>query len=323
MSLAWGGHQNGRIPLSQLAPIGKGALPGGMQFGKQQYVHPVVARAWAALVRAVHAETGVRLKVTEGYRDFALQQHYWNTLPFPQAAYPGTSSHGWARAVDMYGYTVSALQAVRRIGPRYGWSLATGDRVGEPWHIEYVASLTSPPDFADGGTTTPITPTIDEDEMLLVRREGTPARWSLFSPLLAGETSSERGYIETTNATVGLTWERMYANGANTAQTEPATVYSQMQAQARVTHTAARRGLAWGVWLYEQPRVGTDENTTMNNHLRVARKASEDALAAVRALESGGGSSSSGGFTAADRQRLQAVPTAEQNGQAARAEIVK
>lgn len=158
MSLAWGGHRNGQIPVSALAPIGLGQLPGGMQYRKQQYLHHTAALAWQALVRAVYAETGVRLRVTEGYRDYALQLHYWQTLPFPQAAFPGTSSHGWARAVDMYGYTVSALQAVRRIGPTLGWSLATGDRVNEPWHIEYVASLTPPPDFADDGTTVPIPP---------------------------------------------------------------------------------------------------------------------------------------------------------------------
>lgn len=144
MSLAWGGHQNGRIPTSVLTPIGKGALPGGLQFGKQQFAHPAAAAAWGALVRAVHERSGVRLKVAEGYRDLALQQHYWNTLPFPMAASPGTSNHGWARAVDMYGYTSSALVAVRELAPNLGWSLATGDRVGEPWHIEYVGSLAIP-----------------------------------------------------------------------------------------------------------------------------------------------------------------------------------
>ena len=163
MSLAWGGHQNGRIPISALSPIGRGQLPGGMQYGKQQYLHYTAARAWQALVKAVAAETGVRLRVTEGYRDYALQKYYWDLLfdprlSFQKAAWPGNSSHGWARAVDMYGYTVSALQAVRRIGPAFGWSLATGDRVNEPWHIEYVGSLTNPPDFglAEGEVTNPI-----------------------------------------------------------------------------------------------------------------------------------------------------------------------
>lgn len=234
MSLAWGGHQNGRIPTSALTPIGKGALPGGIQFGKEQYAHPAAAAAWLRLRDAVQARTGVRMGVAEGYRDLALQQHYWNTLPFPMAASPGTSNHGWARAIDMHGYNSAALAAVRELGPGLGWSLATGDRVGEPWHIEYVGSLTVPQQSSP-----------EEDDMpKLIRRVGeSTLEWSLFDPSLRGPSDLERGYIVITNQNTARDYARIYSGGFGNEQTEPRNVYVEMQKTARVAHAAYQRAL--------------------------------------------------------------------------------
>ncbi|RZT59308.1 D-alanyl-D-alanine carboxypeptidase-like protein [Microcella alkaliphila] len=315
MSLAWGGHQNGRIPLTALSPIGKGALPGGMQFGKQQYVHHTVARAWQALVRAVAAETGVRLRVSEGYRDFALQQHYWNTLPFPQAATPGTSSHGWARAIDMYGYTVSALQAVRRIGPTFGWSLETGDRVREPWHIEYVASLISPPDFADDGTN-PIRP---PDEMRLpmtvrvFRRSDTAIEeWSRVGDTITSTAGD--GFEPTTDRARAEAWIRQYGPAADLPRsTYIATQeYWGNQYRARVKREEEMIAKQIDAVLARVTRNAINQHTTDR---------AAEVIAEVKKVQTGG----SGGSV--DLQpvldAIAKVPTAAQNGQAARDAIVK
>ncbi|BAU32447.1 M15 family metallopeptidase [Microcella alkaliphila] len=270
MSLAWGGHQNGRIPTSALTPIGRGALPGGIQFGKEQYAHPAAAAAWFRLRDAVQTRTGVRMGVAEGYRDLALQQHYWNTLPFPMAATPGTSNHGWGRAIDMYGYTAAALRAVRDLGPGLGWSLATGDRVGEPWHIEYVGSLT---------VTTTTSP--EEDDMpKLIRRVGeSTLEWSLFDPSLRGPSDLERGYIVITNQNTARDLARLYyPGGFGDEQKEPRSVYVEMQKSARIVHQAYQRGLPAAT---TSSGGFTDSDRSTLNTVRAVVEAIRDAFGRV------------------------------------------
>lgn len=140
--MVWGGHQNGRIPLDELEYVGV-----GVRSGQPQYLHPAAAAAWRALVAAVQTRTGRSLLITEGYRTLELQRAYWTRYQSqgrPVAARPGTSRHGWALAVDMAGYGAAELVAVRELGPDLGWSTATGQQVGEPWHLEYVGGLDLP-----------------------------------------------------------------------------------------------------------------------------------------------------------------------------------
>lgn len=292
MSLAWGNHTNGLIPSSQLEGIGYGALPGGMQYGKMQYVHPTVARAWRALVKRVAEQTGTKLRVSEGYRDRNLQQYYWDTLPYPQAAWPGTSSHGWARAIDMYGYTVSDLQAVRGIGPSLGWSLATGDRVGEPWHIEYTASLTSPPDFAGDDETTPLPnpipppiPKAEPDMIVFLQVSGQSPVYVLgggfdYQFASADELTSFRNVLGNSGYTVP------------NVVTIPSTFVLNLYRRALVPSPSLAQ-------------IGQTVDQVL------------DAQPAPPA------SSADASFTATDRARLNAIPTASENAKATRAAIIK
>lgn len=140
MILAWGGVTNGYISASALVDIGGGKL-----------LQKDAARNWLALVAAVKARTGVTLYLANGqeaYRSYSKQvywKNYYINLGTPRlAATPGTSNHGWARAVDISGYgsTGSATwKALSALAPQFGYSNATGAAVGETWHWEYVGAI--------------------------------------------------------------------------------------------------------------------------------------------------------------------------------------
>lgn len=163
---AWGGHSNGRIPTSALTYVGI-----GVRSGEPQYLHPTVAAAWKAL-QADFKRHKVDLLITEGYRTLELQQAYWNRYQAggTVAARPGTSKHGWATAVDMANYLALPPSVRRPLIEARGFSLETGDRIREPWHIEYVGTLTQA-----GTPGTPIT-TEEEDEMRIIQPFGGDGR---------------------------------------------------------------------------------------------------------------------------------------------------
>lgn len=186
---AWGGHRNGRIPLDQLEYVGI-----GVRSGQPQYLHPAVASAWRALQEA-YRERGVSLLITEGYRTLELQNAYYAAYLArkrrpPAAAYPGSSNHGWATAIDMANYLGLPAKVRRPLIEAHGFSLATGDAVNEPWHIEYVGVL----DFAGVGDTTPIRPTAPdpvEDEVFWLKHEDEEA-WYLIAPGVATQIVTDR-----------------------------------------------------------------------------------------------------------------------------------
>jgi hypothetical protein len=131
---AWGGYSNGQIPASALTYLGRSAD------GTNLYLRRDAAISMSRMQAAYHAQTGGTLAINEGYRDLATQWYYWNLYQSGQgnvAAYPGTSNHGWALAVDfsLPGNQFSWLQGH---AGGYGWSWATGQAAGEPWHWEYV-----------------------------------------------------------------------------------------------------------------------------------------------------------------------------------------
>lgn len=140
MSLAWGAHANGQISAADMVWV-DGAL-----------LEPSTARAWSSMVAACLAETGHRLTITEGYRSLATQWAYYRNPPRVNdrpvvVAYPGTSNHGWGRAIDLGGYT-AAWSWLQGNAGRFGFSWATGKASGEKWHWEYVGVVT-----AGGGST--------------------------------------------------------------------------------------------------------------------------------------------------------------------------
>jgi LAS superfamily LD-carboxypeptidase LdcB len=143
-SLAWGGHQNGRIPTDALTDIGGG-----------HRLENSAATAWQQMVADAKAD-GVNLTLTDSYRDFAGQVSVRERKGDKVAtATPGTSVHGWGKAVDVAGDDARAW--VQRNGARYGWiwpewAQRKGTKSFEPWHFEFRPSGGAAPVAPDGGT---------------------------------------------------------------------------------------------------------------------------------------------------------------------------
>lgn len=145
-SLAWGGYENGRIPDSALC-----ALPA--EFGAGHRAECSAAAALIALNEEYKSgHGGASLQLTSGYRDYAGQvaaRSDWCARgSCGNAATPGTSNHGWAKAVDFRGfgsigvYTDPDYLWMLTVGPKYGWHnppymQAGGKGPHEPWHFEY------------------------------------------------------------------------------------------------------------------------------------------------------------------------------------------
>jgi LAS superfamily LD-carboxypeptidase LdcB len=124
-----GGEQNpdgsnGRLKDNQLKAVGDGAR-----------LWTPAADAYLAMKEAAR-EDGVNFILTEGYRDFAgqviMKQRYGK-----DAAEPGTSVHGWGRAIDIS--SPGAQEWIVKNGRRYGWIRPSWASFSyEPWHFEYI-----------------------------------------------------------------------------------------------------------------------------------------------------------------------------------------
>lgn len=110
-------------------------IPGGRLW-------PEAALTWNAMRAAFIADGGDPSHFVPGgpassARAITQQRFFWANQP-PPAAYPGTSNHGWAIAVDIP-YPDAQAWLMRNCA-RYGWSHDEGARVGEPWHFRYVGA---------------------------------------------------------------------------------------------------------------------------------------------------------------------------------------
>ncbi len=120
--------QNGQLPDSELAPI-----PGG-RLDKE------AAANWLAVRRQGGQELGIwisPLGPVSSYRPLATQQVFWNLFQAGRgnlAAVPGTSNHGWGKAVDLAA-PASMRLVIDRFGAPYGWRW--GEAPSERWHVTY------------------------------------------------------------------------------------------------------------------------------------------------------------------------------------------
>jgi hypothetical protein len=153
INLQWGGLTNGKIDTSILVDVS----------GKGDYLEPTAAQKFLAMRDALHAATGVWINPAPGsscYRPYATQVAFYAAYQSGTgnvAAVPGTSNHGWGRAVDITGYESSTAvwNWLLTHAGEYGYSWATGQASGERWHWE---SLTPPgTSTASTGAATPIT----------------------------------------------------------------------------------------------------------------------------------------------------------------------
>ncbi len=123
--------ENGRLDTSMLTSIG----------GNHKLIDPA-AQAYKRMVRAAAAD-GIEWTITDSYRTYAAQVDVARRKGLYSqgglAAEPGTSNHGWGKAVDLGG------GANNNRTPENNWLRANAPRFGfttirrEPWHWEWNA----------------------------------------------------------------------------------------------------------------------------------------------------------------------------------------
>ena len=170
------GYRNGRLPDAALERVESGTA-------ERCYLETDAAAAWELLVLAAEHDGITGFAAGWCYRSLEQQQRtYDRNCPWvtPEAppvaegeepppppeprrecklptAKPGTSNHGWGRAIDVVDTTTRKAHSLscrdpqfvwlRDNGARFGWVLPAwarcGSRSQEPWHFEW-AGLTVP-----------------------------------------------------------------------------------------------------------------------------------------------------------------------------------
>lgn len=137
-----GDGSNGRIPASQLSPLGWCQD----SQGNQQWLRPAAAAALTALNEAFRAQFGENIAIDMTYRSYEDQvemREAYGSI----AARPGTSNHGTGLAFDTWEWQAYAFGSARydwlvANGPAHGWVAPSWARQGgsnpEYWHFEYV-----------------------------------------------------------------------------------------------------------------------------------------------------------------------------------------
>lgn len=191
INLQWGTGKNGQLDTSALDDVS----------GRGDFMESTAAHQFLAMRQACHDATGVWLNPAPGsscYRPMAIQQSFYAAYtaylrggPWAAvAAIPGTSNHGWARAIDITGYEGSATWRSPRTGrsyavnlkvwnwllahaAEYGFDWATGDSSGEAWHWE---CLTAPGTaVASVDAVSLITKRPNEEDGMFIQAQGNTA----------------------------------------------------------------------------------------------------------------------------------------------------
>lgn len=129
--------ENGRIPTQYLTPVRD---PSGMQ----GFLRPDAAASYEAMRKAA-VRDGIKLNFTspvDTYRTYQVQVNAANN-PDKEApvADPGTSIHGWGRAIDFRIDPETHAWIVAN-APLYGWRNPYGNSYDatENWHWEYIGA---------------------------------------------------------------------------------------------------------------------------------------------------------------------------------------
>ncbi|WP_420119908.1 M15 family metallopeptidase [Nakamurella sp.] len=138
-SAAWGGYENGRIPVTALCPVP--SAPGLL-------LECGAAAAFDQMNGAFRAVFGQDIGITDGYRSYD-EQVACRAEKGSLCADPGTSNHGWAKAVDIGACcgvnsgSGAAFDWLTGNAARFGWVHPPWAQPGwskpEPWHWEYGA----------------------------------------------------------------------------------------------------------------------------------------------------------------------------------------
>lgn len=136
------GYENGKLPSSLLrTKVG---------IGDGYRLYKPAADSFDALNEAYRKEFGSNIAVTDSYRTFA-QQVAVKAAKGNLAATPGTSNHGWGKAVDLGGginkFGTKQHNWMKANAPKYGWVqppwAVAGGRKPEPWHWEWAGSTST------------------------------------------------------------------------------------------------------------------------------------------------------------------------------------
>jgi len=136
-SAAWGGYSNGQIPANALCPVP--TFP-------TLLLECSAAKAFDQLNNAFKAQFGQNIGITDGYRSYD-EQVACRAEKGSLCADPGTSNHGWAKAVDIGGCcgvnsgAGAAFDWLTANAATYGWvhpgwAQPNGSKP-EPWHWEF------------------------------------------------------------------------------------------------------------------------------------------------------------------------------------------
>jgi hypothetical protein len=142
--LAWGGFSNGSLPVEQLSSIGCGHL-----------LEDDAAGAFLPLSAAAAAD-GIAIGVTDSYRSYEAQVDVRRRKGHLVAtATPGTSVHGWAKALDLVVRDPAVRSWLAQNAAQFGWiNPPWAKRPGkmfEPWHYEFYGGATGSDIAACGG----------------------------------------------------------------------------------------------------------------------------------------------------------------------------
>ena len=124
---------NGNLKKSQLTRVG--TLVGGVDYndwyGNGAYLENQAAK-WFIKAKNEAKKEGVTLPITSAYRSFKHQQALVGK--YPVVAAPGTSAHGFGRALDIQTGT-KGYKWFKENGPKFGWYYAAIP--GDPVHFEW------------------------------------------------------------------------------------------------------------------------------------------------------------------------------------------
>ena len=134
------GATNGAVPDSELLQVSPSCL-----------AYYRAAPSLISLLAAAHRD-GIRLAPEECYRDYAGQVQARNDWcargACDMAAVPGTSNHGWGKAVDLRDqsgeltFDSAGYAWLKAHAGWFGWNhpgvMEPGGSVPEPWHWEWV-----------------------------------------------------------------------------------------------------------------------------------------------------------------------------------------
>lgn len=190
--MAWGGYSNGRIPLSALTRLS----------WTPAYLHPGGAAAFEQVNSAFVARFGKSIVVTDSYRDYD-RQVATRAAKGAYAAIPGTSNHGWGKAVDL-GSNINQFGTaehnwMRANAPTYSWvhpwwahDGISSNGMDEPWHFEYVGGGSPQSAGAD-----PDHRYQEEDDMAFTATGPDGQNWLISGPFRRPITATQRDQLAT------------------------------------------------------------------------------------------------------------------------------